>query len=335
MLRGIAILLVLFSHYPYVNWMRAGWIGVDLFFVLSGFLISGLLFSEVKREGSIAIGRFLLRRGFKIYPSFYVFIGLTALLLPVLRSHFLAHAFFLQSYYPADMSIWVHTWSLAVEEHFYLVLPFVITLLVSARRLHWIPWIAFVLIICCFVLRFESAAPHLWASHLRMDALFAGVAIGYVFHFAPEKFSAVSRWYLLPIAALFVVPAYTGPMGNRAVSAVMTTNLIGFSLLLIWALARRFRYCGWLAKLGTYSYSIYIWHQLVARLWQPLKHASFLGLWGYIATALVIGIAAARLVEVPCLALRERLAPARLAAGPSSREPGAAEVLRPLQVNLS
>ena len=305
-LRGVAILLVMLCHYPYAHWMRVGWIGVDLFFVLSGFLISGLLYSELKREGSIRIGRFLLRRGFKIYPSFYVFIGLTALLVPALRSHFLIHALFLQSYYPADLTIWGHAWSLAVEEHFYLALPFVIAFLFRAKRLHWIPGIAVVLIVCCFILRAHSNQPHLWASHLRMDALFAGVALGYVFHFAPERFTAISRWYLLLPAALFLIPAYVGPLGNRAQSVAMTSNLLGFSCLLIWTVPRHFRYCGWLAKIGVYSYSIYIWHLSVSRLWEPTKHMSFLGLCGYLVTALIVSFEAARLVESPFLRLRER-----------------------------
>ena len=61
-LRGLAILLVLGRHNEYYGlWQRAGWIGVDLFFVLSGFLISGLLFSEYVETGTISLGRFLLR----------------------------------------------------------------------------------------------------------------------------------------------------------------------------------------------------------------------------------------------------------------------------------
>ena len=61
---------------PFVQrWVNFGWVGVDLFFVLSGFLVSGLLFQEYQRHGKIRVGRFLIRRGFKIYPSFYVFIA--------------------------------------------------------------------------------------------------------------------------------------------------------------------------------------------------------------------------------------------------------------------
>src|SRR5438045_3895822 len=83
-LRGIAVLLVIVSHYSGTlprpsALLETGWVGVDLFFVLSGFLISGLLFSEFEKTGSINLKRFWIRRGFKIYPPFYVFMGLTAL----------------------------------------------------------------------------------------------------------------------------------------------------------------------------------------------------------------------------------------------------------------
>src|SRR4051812_38341147 len=57
---------------------RGGWVGVDLFFVLSGYLVSGLLFREHQRFGSISGSQFLFRRGFKIYPSFWLLILLTA-----------------------------------------------------------------------------------------------------------------------------------------------------------------------------------------------------------------------------------------------------------------
>ena len=74
-LRGLAIIGVLLRHSAFENiFARAGWAGVDLFFVLSGFLVSGLLFREYKKTGTVRIGRFLIRRGFKIYPTFYIFL---------------------------------------------------------------------------------------------------------------------------------------------------------------------------------------------------------------------------------------------------------------------
>lgn len=81
-LRGIAVLMVLVHHSPTPLGGRllAGWTGVDLFFVLSGFLVSGLLFKEHLATGRIHPWRFYLRRGFKIYPNFYVMLCLTAAL---------------------------------------------------------------------------------------------------------------------------------------------------------------------------------------------------------------------------------------------------------------
>jgi len=79
-LRGIAILLVLGRHFNYFPlWRQAGWIGVDLFIVLSGFLISGLLFQEYKNTGKLDVRRFILRRGLKIWPSYYLLILATML----------------------------------------------------------------------------------------------------------------------------------------------------------------------------------------------------------------------------------------------------------------
>src|SRR3974390_1422877 len=73
-LRAVAILLVLGRHANLSEvWSRIGWCGVDLFFVLSGFLISGLLFQEYKKRKSIDFMRFFILRGLKIYPSFYLF----------------------------------------------------------------------------------------------------------------------------------------------------------------------------------------------------------------------------------------------------------------------
>src|SRR3982074_312607 len=71
-LRAIAVLLVLGCHVTWQPlWLRCGWTGVDLFFVLSGFLIAGLLFREYKSRSQLDIWRFISRRAMKIYPAYY------------------------------------------------------------------------------------------------------------------------------------------------------------------------------------------------------------------------------------------------------------------------
>lgn len=133
-LRCIAILLVIGHHaQTFPVWTRTGWVGVDLFFVLSGFLISGLLYSEYKKRQNISVGRFFIRRGLKIYPAFYFFLAATLaaqLLLykgSVPLKPYLYEMLFIQNYH---FAIWQHTWSLAVEEHFYIALALLLLALV-------------------------------------------------------------------------------------------------------------------------------------------------------------------------------------------------------------
>src|SRR5688572_8009182 len=125
LLRGIAVLLVICRHWNIAEPItRAGWMGVDLFFVISGFLISGLLFSELEKGGKPDLWRFFVRRGFKIYPLFFLLVLFTWLVVnyytpsPALRPY-LQELLFVQNYLGG---IYPHTWSLAVEEHFYLLL---------------------------------------------------------------------------------------------------------------------------------------------------------------------------------------------------------------------
>lgn len=137
-LRGIAVLWVVLYHGELRNTIfNGGWAGVDLFFVLSGFLISGLLFAEYKKNGSIDFKRFFIRRALKIYPAFYFFLFVTFIAeagLHHLRpmGAFLSEILYVQNYAPY---IWPHTWSLAVEEHFYIALPlFLCCLLYFSHR---------------------------------------------------------------------------------------------------------------------------------------------------------------------------------------------------------
>ena len=118
-LRGVAILLVMGVHVPaYPIWSTVGGWGVDLFFVLSGFLISNLLFTEYRTNGSIRLGRFFARRALKLYPSFYLLIAVTLAYcffwkVPVIGQELLGEMILTQNYIG---SIWGHTWSLAEPE---------------------------------------------------------------------------------------------------------------------------------------------------------------------------------------------------------------------------
>src|SRR5437867_7890621 len=159
-LRCIAVFSVMILHgniWPFFG--KIGWAGVDLFFVLSGFLISGLLFSEYKKYGRIDVKRFWIRRGFKIYPPFYALMFLT-ILYSLIRYRTVSRAvlgdvFFLQNYISC---IWTHGWSLAVEEHFYVLLPLLLLMMIWVSRdkenpFRAIPMVSIALTIACLYQR--------------------------------------------------------------------------------------------------------------------------------------------------------------------------------------
>lgn len=208
--RGLAILAVLQYHVLSIpvrnSWARGfeyagkrmGWMGVDLFFVLSGFLVGGLLIQELIRSADIRIGRFLLRRLFKIWPAYYLYIAAQAVF-----GHYPLHTFLwqnalnIQNYTGTALGF---TWSLAVEEHFYLVLPALLLLLYKSRHLR--PKIPVILSSCCVVILcgrivsvyfFHGEEPYM-KTHARVDSLLFGVLLSYAFYVHRDKFNRMLKW---------------------------------------------------------------------------------------------------------------------------------------------
>jgi peptidoglycan/LPS O-acetylase OafA/YrhL len=181
----------------------AGWIGVDLFFVLSGFLIAGLLFHEIDGTGRLRLKRFWLRRGLKIWPSYFAAYGAAWLLsclwagyrgdhtaLFKLLRDFVPNALFVQNYVSCER--WPHSWTLAVEEHFYIVLPILLALCYRSRSVSQRPalksvvalWLLFATAICSWRLLNASTgvswSVNYYRSHLRADSLMFGVFLSWL-----------------------------------------------------------------------------------------------------------------------------------------------------------
>lgn len=358
-LRAVAVLLVLCSHVHSFDWLqRCGWIGVDLFFVLSGFLVSGLLYSEYKKYGSLSPKRFLVRRGLKIYPAFYTFVIGSVILMLLTRMKIpldllLAEILFVQNYYGG---LWGHTWSLCVEEHFYLLLTAGLYLLwrrasVSATPFDVIPKITLLVavgLLAARVLTYILVVPynfqtHFKPTHLRIDSLLFGVCVGYLHHFHFERFTSFIRSYRVPIflfALAAIAPAVIFPMNGAFISTIGLTLLyLGFGSMLLLALyhtgSRRsplhrvFGPAGSvLARVGAYSYSIYLWHLVVASLGLTLIRRAYtyassvlpsapqqlhplVEFAAYVVASVVVGILMAKLVEMRVLKLRDRYFPRR------------------------
>jgi len=328
-LRGAAILLVLGRHYHF----DPGWVGVDLFFVLSGFLVSGLLFREYQRLGRVRVGRFLARRGFKIYPAFYAFMLVTAIYMrhtPTPPVVWVAECLFLQGYLP---HIWSHTWSLAVEEHFYLLLALGLALIVRRGRGAGNPF-AVVVPATAIVALAELAAriltvsrhpgdlvADLYPTHLRLDSLLFGVLLSYWYHFDGERLRRIvtsHRWIIAAtsVAAVVLVMAMD-VTSSFTLTVGLTLLYLGFGGALLLALMTPM-HAAWrpLAWIGTYSYAIYLWHVAILRWaphvldrlfhWAPGPLPAFAI---YVGGALGVGVLMTRLIERPFLTLRDRWIP--------------------------
>jgi peptidoglycan/LPS O-acetylase OafA/YrhL len=366
-LRGIAILLVMGRHQPVYpseagsSWFRFfpvvlsrfGWTGVDLFFVLSGFLVGGLLFKEFNTQGKMDIGRFLIRRTFKIWPSYYAYLAFLFVLMMVthelggvkaLTVKMLPQLSHLQNYLGM---VRTHTWSLAIEEHFYIVLPLVLLWASrsQSRPFATVPLIAAALAVGCLLCRFYlyfsgvpySSDRYLFLTHLRVDSLFFGVLLAFLHHCRSNVLEPIlrHRTALLWTGLLLLSPMLI--LQKETCAFVPTIGLteiyLGYACILL-AVVHTPLGEGWLGRflssslarivawVGCFSYSIYLWHLDLGRdpvRWLvsqgffsrlPPELHWCLGMLLFVCLASLAGAMLGSLIEMPALALRNRLFPA-------------------------
>jgi peptidoglycan/LPS O-acetylase OafA/YrhL len=345
LLRCLAVLMVIVSHLdmepipaarmPYlIQVLKYGAAGVTLFFVLSGFLVSGLLFNEYKQRGNISIKRFYIRRAWKIYPAFYFFLAATYLYSRFVVGHkipdhlMVREIFLYQNYLPGD---WNHTWSLAVEEHFYCILPLILLFMAKwggdRNPFTRLPFLVLTIstlalalrCVTCYAWPTYTYHTHCFPTHLRIDGLFFGVLIAYYYHFHSDTFrNALHRWRYILIGAgaaglvsLRFVPSslwflYTfWPLQEYLSAGAILCGVV------LCAIPRN-TLTRSLATIGSYSYSIYLWHMATIYFVTPRLRDSVS--WDiraaiYLIGAFVGGIAMANLLELPVLKLRDRWFP--------------------------
>lgn len=351
-LRGIAIIAVMGIHFFTVDtgstlvWLveyplkHFGREGVTLFFTLSGFLVGGLLLREYAGTGTIDARRFIVRRMFKIWPAYYALILFHVVIGRHPRDTFLVqNTFHLQNYLGSSIA---QTWSLAVEEHFYLLLPLA---LLGVARARPSPQTLLVLLaaLCTLVLAGRLAAvaagdlegAYVY-THYRVDSLLYGVMLAVVYWLMPATYRALAARRTWLVAGVTLLLAWLLCL-QRTVALQegigFTVQSIGFCALIVLVLEHSGRLRETLAYrsvawIGVYSYGIYLWHtvarepgRIVIRTalewgWPPLLIWALATVLQF-AIAIVAGYVTTRLVEFPFLRLRETVLPARRSAWPA------------------
>lgn len=289
-LRAIAVIMVLWFHIPQASlpdWSgllvritRPGYFGVDFFFVLSGFLITRILIHYRRR--SIPLRYFFLRRSLRIFPAYYLLIGVMAVVAPswglVWSAFYLANIYFPLFHDPSvseAAALLHHLWSLSVEEHFYLVWPFLVTLpsLVTTERLmKWVvlPGSILSAVLFAWIWDGPTASDMIWQNTLpRSLSLAAGglLALHEGALRAPANRGAL--WSL--VAAIFGAASLA--IGKKLVDgdawlllrlvggSVLSTGVVAFVIAAPerWSVVRVLR-ASPLRHIGQISYGLYLYH---------------------------------------------------------------------------
>ena len=363
LLRAIAIVWVMLFHSflvgglgPDFAWLsRFGWAGVDIFFVLSGFLIGSQVLRPLQQGQPLAFGAFYARRAWRILPAFAVVLALYVLFpalreVPGMQPWWQFATFSLNLLIDADNAAFSHAWSLCVEEHFYLVFPLLAWWLTRQPSWRTFAAVGIALVLGGIALRsavwLHDAAldpPRNWflediyyPSWTRLDGLLTGVALAVVRVWRPRAWDRLQQradlllfaGLLLAALALWLFRDRTGLWANALGWPLLSW---GFGLLVFAGAGRRSLIgrwrvpgAGWLA---TVSYSLYLSHKIAFHAVQTWLGTHWQGhgfpvFAVYALTVLVIGASLHYLVERPCLRLRDRRAaakalPAQHAAGGS------------------
>ena len=351
LLRALAIIVVVVYHAALFGFKlpgrvdRFGWIGVDLFFVLSGYLIGGQLLATLARDQRIKLGRFFTRRALRIMPAYFAVLAIY-FSLPWWREYsdmsqplwkFLLSV---QNIALHGGTAFSHAWSLAVEDQFYLALPFLLLFLFRRPRL--------AIIIPCLIvfggigLRAFLAAQNpsvdgggvsfrgfqawiYYPTWTRLDPLVFGVALAAIEKFRPtwwQRLINCAPWLWLPALGLIAYALYLGETDNLTLSACVwqfPLIAVGMAALLVCAVSprllfRRFAIPG-AAFIASIAYSAYLIQKLVIHAVEQFCTSHNIDLTSapaLLGVQICVYLAAAILfitIERPFLQLRHRIAP--------------------------
>jgi peptidoglycan/LPS O-acetylase OafA/YrhL len=307
-LRALAIIVVFFFHYFIVTrgqpqWLpnvaSFGWTGVDLFFVLSGFLISSQLFYQIKQEQLISFRIFFIKRFFRIVPAFLVTVGIYYCFPAFRERESLPPLWKVLTFTQnlgldvKDFGTFSHGWSLCVEEHFYLFLPAVLIFLQKSKLFAKSYWLLILLFLFGFVVRLYSFnylyLPKIeddyswmyWHKYIyyptysRLDGLLVGVSIAVIYVFLPNFYGKISKYgnQFVLLGLCVLTGAYFLCENQQTFNAsIFGFPLIafGFGFLVLGAISPTSFLYGWKSEITTFiaklSFAIYLTHKGIIHL---------------------------------------------------------------------
>jgi len=351
-LRALAIIIVFVYHYNMFGHPAGlydylgswGWTGVDLFFVLSGFLIGGQLFAKIARDQPISYTEFYFKRSLRILPAYFAVLALY-IAIPAFteRSQLppLWRMFTFTQNFGLDLSkegAFSHAWSLCIEDKFYLILPLLIIGLSAIHAHKKTVWLLPALFLFGFAIRAYSwyyilpnqesfgKAYYMYIYYptwSRLDGLLAGVALAAFYYFKPQHWQRLTakgnRIFLIALALLagaWYIAHGDHQYEMRGAIFGYPAIAIGYGALVLAALSPTsalYRYSSAITRLiATLSYSIYLTHKQLIHLTHEFLRPrgigddSYAGFWISVAVSLLGGWLLHLIVEKPFLRLRDR-----------------------------
>jgi peptidoglycan/LPS O-acetylase OafA/YrhL len=327
--RGVAIFGVVLFHYE--DTLPLGYLGVDLFFVISGLLVGGILVKAFNEKKPIQYGRFLLRRGGKIWPSYYFFIIFATLLAHVLYSEthpdqiipwwdMKRYLFFYQNYtgLPFHWSF-DHVWSICVEEHFYILIPLVF--LGVQRFFQSDSTILFVLLLLAvmagfvfkmLMLKYSVGKDTYSATHNRIDALAYGVILSMIIRSRGQQIrESGTTGYLFGLGLLLFGSLIYADLlwKNSFYDKVVFHSLVplSFVFMILGVYHRKASNIFYPFRLmAYYSYNWYLWHPVFVYFISDYFGDTMQGLISYVLLTFLIAFLVTILIEEPFLKIRNR-----------------------------
>jgi peptidoglycan/LPS O-acetylase OafA/YrhL len=298
-LRAIAVFLVIFFHWDFPpstitlflkKWLPDGVFGVNLFFVLSGFLISAILLIEKEKATAIRLQNkkiilnFYIRRFLRIFPIYYLTLFILYFTsLPDFHKNFIYYLTYTENfnvYFKGSWDSFCHTWSLAVEEQFYLIWPFII-IFTKKNKLKYVLFFFILLGPAFSIFQTLFLKPRLNAFVLPpscFDAFAIGALIAY--YYTLNELKTIKKWIkiLLPFSVLLFIYWKLAPTGGhfqyfkRPSESIIASGLIlfctsnSYSILRNKLLENRVMY-----QLGLVSYGIYLFHYSIPYFYSKTK----------------------------------------------------------------